>query len=649
MSSMTRDPGMLVVRSQPLLYRRLHAFSFELRRLNRSSSELLEAALIGADSDRSAAEILRSRLVWPLEDIAVVEKCNAVIVVATVSTDTDPPFVRDVLLDRWLEVAPDVERVISQIEQYSGVRAIEYLGEVAVGLRSVVLGDGQVHSQVVHGLRTALGANDQRSPFSVISRRLAVLREAVRSTTPLQEGNTSLERVAVERLTSDLGRGGARVAIVGYGRTGRLLTEILSKDTSHDLVVTNRTAPQDTNAFRSRLVTVPWNDFSLYAEVDAVLICVPSTTETRNYVARIFQARSDRDLPFVLDMSSPSITRQIATSPGHVVHLDELVAEATGSLKERQRGINKARQAVEQWAEVLASDLASSVTYDASQSRAQVTPRPESTERNAGGRAQMLGAIRAYMAEKGFLETQTRCLTSTGRPDGALRRSIRTDTGGEAIRNMERFYEVGPVWSPDASWAPAGMDETYMLAAGIRQPTDVDLISELTLGLIKRVEQTFHPVSPSHETRSTLSTRQIDYETAISLLHDSGYAVTYGSKLDFDLLRNMADAVRFETGERLMVLVDCPGPSERLQSARHPKTGLARSFRIVLDGWQVASGSLLEVDQDVLRRRTVLAGVSAAPIETGASKAYGNLLTGAFEVALDHLVARCVRSVGTGS
>jgi glutamyl-tRNA reductase len=625
-------------------YSRLHVLSFELRRLSPSSSALLGAALIGANTDVGSAEILRARLVWPLDDIAVIEKCNAVIVVATVSVDSDPRFVRGILLDRWLEEAPSLERVLAQIVHYSGLQAVEYLGEVAVGLRSVVLGDGQVYAQVVQGLRTANGAHDQRSPFSVISRRLAGLRKAVRSSTSLQEGNLSLERIAAERLAAELGTSGARIAIIGYGRTGQLMAEILSKETKHDLVVTNRTAPSETSAFPERLVPVPWGDLSFYDTIDAVVICVTNTPETRGYVERISQALADKNLPLVLDMSSPSITRQIATSPKRILQLDELAVGANASLEARQRGVNKAKQVVGQWAEALQRDLASSVARQR-QATPRAAPEAGSIEQRARRKAQMLRAIRGYMDDEGFLETQTRCLTSTSRADEALRRSIRMDAEGAAL-GLERIYEIGPVWAPEASWAPSEIDETYLLAAGIQEPTDLDQLVELALGLIERSAQALHYEGADQAMPAELASRRLSYETAIEMLQDSGYAVAYGSELDFDLLHNIADVVRFGTGECLVAVTDCPEPSERFEIARHPKTGLAKSFRIVLHGWQVASGSLRELDVGVVRRRMVLSGAPpVVPVERQRHDGQKQL-TGVLEVALDHLVARCTAARG---
>lgn len=626
--------------SHPALYRRIHALSFEVRRLTESSSELLGAALIGGDGEMNAAEILRERLTWPLDDVAVIEKCNAVVLVATVAVDADPDFVREILLDRWLEVSPDLERVISKIDHRAGLPALEYLGQVAVGLRSVVLGDGQVYSQVVHGLRTAQGFDDQRSPFSLISRRLAGLRTTVRNSTSLQEGNVSLERIAAGRLAADLGTSGATVAVVGLGRTGQLIAKILSKETSHDLVATNRTVRSREGTSSGRLVTVRWGDLSLFESVDAIVLCLTNTAETRRYAERIFRSLNDETPPLVIDMSSPSITRHLTTRPERVLHLDQLAAEASGSLESRRRGVNKAKQAVGEWAEALHHDLAESVTRQNLMSP-HLAFRPRSTGSAARRNAQMLTAIRDHMAGERFHETQTRSMSSTHRTNRTLRRSIRMDAVLAADRGIDRVYEIGPVWTPDSSWAPSEIDELYVLAAGLRLPTDLDQVVDLATGVIQRVAQALRPAGSGREVGSELASMRLVYAAAIEIMQHSGYSsVAYGSRLDFHLLRNIADVVWFETGERLVVLTDCPEPSDRFDIARDPKTGLARSFRIVLDGWQVAFGSLVEINGDALHRRVVLDGGHVASDLRLVDEV---LPMGTFEVALDHLIRRCER------
>jgi len=623
--------------SRPALSRRIHTLSFELRRLTESSGELLSVARVGADGEVRPAELFRERLTWPLEDVAVIEKCNAVILVATASVDADPDFVRELLLDRWLEVSPGLERIISRIDHHSGVAALEYLGEVAVGLRSVVLGDGQVYSQVVHGLRTAQSFDGQRSPFSLISRRLAGLRTTVRSSTSLQEGNVSLERIAAERLVANLGLGGSTVAVAGLGRTGQLIGAILSKETSHELVATNRT-PRPSERTSDRIVMVPWGELSMYKSADAVVLCLSDTTETRRYAERIFGSLDERASPLVIDMSFPSITRQLDPTPARVLHLDQLAEEANRSLESRRRGINKAKQAVTEWTEAVQHDLADSITR-LSPVSSRGAPGSRSTVSPARRKAQMLTAIRNLMAGDGFHETQTDTMSSSGRRGRTLRRSIRTDAVLAADPSIDRAYEIGPVWLPDSSWAPSEIDQLYVLAAANRSPTDLQQVADLATGVVQRAARALRPAGSAGDVGAAIDARRLEYAAAMGLMPHHGFSsVAYGARLDFHVLRSIADVVRFETGERLVVLTDCPEPIDRFDIARDPKTGLARSFRILLDGWQVASGSLVEIDGEARRRRMVSSGRPVGSLLDLVDEA---LPMGIFEVALDHLVKRC--------
>ncbi len=613
---------MLIANPRQPTYKRLHALSFEMRRLNESSSALLGAALIPANPDISPAQIFRSHLVWPLEDVAVIEKCNAVIVVATVAIDTHPDFVRQMILERWLELAPNLVSVLPQIEHHVGLDALEYLGQVAVGLRSVVLGDGQVYAQVVQGLRTAQDADNRHSPFLIVSRRLAALRKAVRSSTSLQEGNVSLERLAVDRIKAELSSKGSRVTLAGCGRTGRLIAEILSKETDHEIVVTNRTPLAKDGDYRN-LITASWGDFDIYSTSDAVVVCLANTAETINYVERLLMAMPAGKRVLFIDMSSPSITQEIAAGPA-VVRLDKLAEQATASLEKRQRGGNKARQMVEEWARELHRDLAVIAITDN-----QTQHRLETADPPARRRDELLRSVRQFLTDAGFVETQTSCMS----PTGGVRASIQLGHVQAGICDVDRLYEIGPVWFPDAVWAPAHIDETYVLAAAVGHRIDLDELLELALGLTQRSVQDLGLAS--------LSCRRIDYEIALEMVQQAGFSVDYGDLLDFGLLRNIADVVRFDSGEHIVAVTNCPEPAERFDVARNPKTGLGRSFRVMLDGWQVASGSLLELDSNALQRRITLSGKPVTPLDTPQSDAGADQATGTFEVALDHLLVRC--------
>ncbi|MEU1204649.1 hypothetical protein [Nocardia sp. NPDC005825] len=628
------------MRSSPRRCERLHVLSFELRRLRRSSSSLLEAALIPADSGLSAAAVLRCRLVWPLEDIAVIEKCNAVIVVATVSVDTDPDFVREVLLDRWLEVAPDLGRVLSQVHHYYGMAALEYLGEVAIGLRSVVLGDTQVYSQVVHGMRSAQGADEHHSPFALVSRRFAGLLRDVRLRTALQQGNTCLERIVAGRLKNALRTEAAEIAVLGFGRTGQLLAEILLKETNHTLMVVNRTASAVAGRSSERFVPVPWGEFGFLKTVKAIVICLAPAPESRSYAERVFDVLASGDsVPLVLDMSSPSITRQIMHRSWTVVQLDEIASEARSGLEARQREVNKAKEVVRDWARTVAGEL------DLPGDNAYKIPTPQlSGPRLAGPglsrKAQMLAVVRDYMASAGFLEIQTPCMSSAARSGGALRSSIRFEIDPAGTPGAGRVYEVGPVWFPDSSWAPADIAETYLLSAGIQEPLDLGQVVELALTLVEGIVLKTCSGSTDMAPGTAPMSRRLTYETALSMVRRYGYPDIYGAWLDFGLMRNIGDAVRLETGERIVVVTDHPEPAGNFDTARNPKTGLALGFRIALDGWQVASGCMYEVDEKELVRRFVLAGARGSDEDRQACPT-GYPFVAAFSVALDYLFARC--------
>jgi 3-hydroxyisobutyrate dehydrogenase-like beta-hydroxyacid dehydrogenase len=112
---------------------------------------------------------------------------------------------------------------------------------------------------------------------------------------------------------------------VGLGRTGQLKCAILSKETGHQLVATNRTPRPCEGTASDRSVTVPWDDLSMYESADAVGVLLVKYDG--------YPSLGEQATPLVIDMSSPSITRQLDPRLARVLHLDQL---AEG---ERQLGV----------------------------------------------------------------------------------------------------------------------------------------------------------------------------------------------------------------------------------------------------------------------------------------------------------------------
>ncbi len=129
--------------------------------------------------------------------------------------------------------------------------AIAHLLKVAAGLDSLVLGEGQILSQVKKMVRLGQEHNSMGPILNRLLTQAVSTGKRVRSETSLGTGAVSISSAAVElaqlKLGQSLGKDdlvsleSEKVAVVGAGRMSRLLLQHLQSKGCSDLVLLNRT------------------------------------------------------------------------------------------------------------------------------------------------------------------------------------------------------------------------------------------------------------------------------------------------------------------------------------------------------------------------------------------------------------------------
>ena len=146
------------------------------------------------------------------------------------------------------------ENLLPHLFTYNQEEAVAHLMKVAAGLDSLVLGEGQILSQVKKMLR--LGQEHQ-SMGPILNRLLTQAvstGKRVRSETNLGTGAVSISSAAVELAQLKLGQSQGKdqlvslqpeqVAVVGAGRMSRLLLQHLQSKGCSELILINRTRPR---------------------------------------------------------------------------------------------------------------------------------------------------------------------------------------------------------------------------------------------------------------------------------------------------------------------------------------------------------------------------------------------------------------------
>jgi glutamyl-tRNA reductase len=123
--------------------------------------------------------------------------------------------------------------------------AIAYLFEVAAGIDSPVLGEGEILRQVRDAAEAARHENASGAVLVPLFRHAVEAGKRVRSETAIQRGTTSLANAAVE-LAADRAHGfeGKRLLLIGAGEMGASMARALAgrADLTGDIVVANRSA-----------------------------------------------------------------------------------------------------------------------------------------------------------------------------------------------------------------------------------------------------------------------------------------------------------------------------------------------------------------------------------------------------------------------
>lgn len=136
--------------------------------------------------------------------------------------------------------------------------ATQHLFEVAAGLDSLVLGEGQILSQVKQVVKSGQGVPGFDRKISGLFKQAISVGKRVRTETNISSGSVSVSSAAVElalmkRLESSFGD--AKVLVIGAGKMGKLVIKHLVAKGCRKMVVVNR-SEEKVNAIRKELKDV---------------------------------------------------------------------------------------------------------------------------------------------------------------------------------------------------------------------------------------------------------------------------------------------------------------------------------------------------------------------------------------------------------
>ncbi len=308
--------------------------------------------LLLGQNHRTAPVELRERLAFDEEKTSVLAKClkqdptiSEAVVVSTcnrmeiyaVADDAERGVAR---LEELLEQVHEVplERIAGSLYRETDDEALRHLFRVASGLDSMVLGEGQILSQVKAGYASSRDLGLTREILHRTFNQATACGKKVRTDTKIGEGAVSVAFAAVElakKIFQDLTK--EKVLLIGAGATGTKVAHHLKVFGVEDVLVTNRTLERGRSLADCLGATlVPWENYGAYLNEVAIVVTAASVQRplfTMETVQRALEGRGRRPL-FLIDLGvprniDPAISKKAGIFLYNVDHLEGIVAESS--------------------------------------------------------------------------------------------------------------------------------------------------------------------------------------------------------------------------------------------------------------------------------------------------------------------------------
>lgn len=238
--------------------------------------------------------------------------------------------------------------------------AVQHVLEVAGGLKSLVLGDAQIFSQLKEAYRIAV--EEERVDTTMHRLLHTAFRTAKRiiNETDLSAGAASIPHQAVEAAKNELGGrdralpADARALIVGSGSMGVIAAESLRCEGVVHLSVTNRSEQRGRDgARRLQADFVPWDQrHEAAAEADLVIVATSAEDPVlyTDALRRAKESSPDRGLLLIIDISVPRNVERGVEGLNHVrvLNVDQLVHVTDEAEEERVSAVPDARAIVDE-------------------------------------------------------------------------------------------------------------------------------------------------------------------------------------------------------------------------------------------------------------------------------------------------------------
>lgn len=288
-----------------------------------------------------------------IEEAAVLSTCNRMeIYVVALSQHRGVKEVTE-----WMSKVSGVS--VSEISRHQFLLhnkdATKHLFEVSAGLDSLVLGEGQILSQVKHVVKVGQGVPGFDRKISGLFKHAITVGKRVRTETKIASGSVSVSSAAVELAQMKIPEScfdSVKVLVVGAGKMGKLVIKHLVAKGCTKMVVVNRTEDK-VSAIREECKNVdiiyrPFSELiSSASESDVIFTCTASETP-------LFSKEQVKNLPLLssqrmfIDISVPRNVESCVSDleTARVYNVDDLKEVVEANKEDRTRKASEAQSII---------------------------------------------------------------------------------------------------------------------------------------------------------------------------------------------------------------------------------------------------------------------------------------------------------------
>ncbi len=645
-----------IINKNMQLHTKIICATLNYQRLDdRALSNLNSANL---DGDLDALKKFKKGLGIEIESLAIIKKCNAVMVVVSYVDDLSLDYVHGRLLTTWDKNSKEgILDMTRDIKMFHDIDVLKFLAECVVGLHSVTVGDSQVAAQINDGLSS--GIHDDIEILKTIAKWLTEIVEECRLRTDLFNGNTSLERIACELIAQNT-KEKQSILLVGYGKSGKLIAKILNRELFLPMYILNRTPVniKKENLDETSVHYLPFDEFVISNDVSSVIVALDNNENTKKIVERLMQTIPDTSKIYFVDLVSPPILNEKLNT---IIDIRELSKIAEQNTQLRKNEINKARVVIQGKLNTVINTINKNVGKQYINKQKNHTLKLDEKKIDLiKQRGELINGIRKYLHNENFIEVTTPHIVgiSTDPPKIDKGGTINVDwiNGTTAFlrqsnqmykqilvaSGVDKVYEIGPFWRKEESESYRHLQESIGLDIELNNPKNLEELYLLACSIIKKSND---KIVETFDLQHSLSIPEIDnipiltYHKAVDMLRENGSPATLGDDLGLVSEASLGQLVKKQYDSDIFVVKDYPDTIKKFYTKNKPK-GLTETFDVIVGGWELASGAIRQTDGDKIRKSMQLSGINTRDYEFYISIVDEAVPHGGFCIGIDRLIAK---------